>query len=224
MAYRRTEKIRRRLAERNAAIIAAARELASERGIAAVQIAPVAARAGIAAGTVYRYFPSKAELVRTLVEAILQQEIAAMGRAADAAPGPLSALAAGVAAFAGRAAARSRLAWTLLAESGEPELELFRRAYRKAVAAEIETRIKAAIAAGRLPAQDTRLAASAILGALVEALINPSSPAVPDGPSRAQDEVRAVTLLVLRGLGVADAQARGIVVQTILPDAAERIP
>ena len=38
--------------------------------MAAVQIAPVAARAGIAAGTVYRYFPAKIDLVAALIEEI----------------------------------------------------------------------------------------------------------------------------------------------------------
>ena len=59
MPYRRTEKVERRLAARYAAIVAAARAAASEGGMAAVQIAPVAQRAGIAAGTVYRYFPAR---------------------------------------------------------------------------------------------------------------------------------------------------------------------
>src|SRR5438105_4301856 len=67
MAYRRTEKVTRRLAARHDAIIAAAGALAAEHGMAAVQIAPVARRAGIAAGTVYRYFPAKTEMVAPLV-------------------------------------------------------------------------------------------------------------------------------------------------------------
>ena len=67
MPYRRTDNVRRKLAARHEAILTAARALASEGGIAAVQIAPVAERAGIAAGTVYRYFPSKTELVAELV-------------------------------------------------------------------------------------------------------------------------------------------------------------
>ena len=61
MPYRRTDNVRRKLAARHDAILTAARALASEGGIAAVQVAPVAERAGIAAGTVYRYFPSKTD-------------------------------------------------------------------------------------------------------------------------------------------------------------------
>src|SRR5579871_4161165 len=103
MPYRRTEKVRRRLAARHAAIIAAAAESAREGGMAAVQIAPVAARAGIAAGTVYRYFPAKSDLVAALLAEISERETAALRRAADAAPGPLSALAAAIVTFATRA-------------------------------------------------------------------------------------------------------------------------
>src|ERR1700758_3354511 len=88
MPYRRTEKIARRLAERQEAIIAAARALAAEGGMAAVQMAPVAARAGIAAGTVYRYFPSKTELVAAVMAVVSERELVAMRGAADRAPGP----------------------------------------------------------------------------------------------------------------------------------------
>ena len=49
MAYRRTENVVRRLAARQDGIVAAARDAAGEGGMTAVQIAPVAARAGIAA-------------------------------------------------------------------------------------------------------------------------------------------------------------------------------
>ena len=103
MAYRRTENVVRRLAARHDAILAAAGALAAEAGINAVQIAPVAERAGIAAGTVYRYFPSKTELVAALVASVSERELGAMRRAADAAPGPLSALAAAITTFAARA-------------------------------------------------------------------------------------------------------------------------
>ena len=100
MAYRRTENVVRRLNARHDAIVDAARDAAASGGMAAIQIAPVAARAGVAAGTVYRYFPGKIELVGALVESVAEREIEAVRRAADAAPGPLSALAAAIATFA----------------------------------------------------------------------------------------------------------------------------
>ena len=103
MPYRRTENVVRRLAEREQAIVIAASSLAAEGGMAAVQIASVAARAGIAAGTVYRYFPSKTDLIAELIAAIAGRELAAMRAAAEGAPGPLSALAATIATFAARA-------------------------------------------------------------------------------------------------------------------------
>src|SRR6202167_4048303 len=89
MPYRRTENVARRLAARRDSIVVAARQVASESGMAAVQIAAVAARAGIAAGTVYRYFPSKTDLIAELVAAIAGRELSIMaaGRGAGAAVG-----------------------------------------------------------------------------------------------------------------------------------------
>src|SRR5262249_46939589 len=134
MPYRRTENVVRKLSARRAAILSAAGALASESGMGSVQIAPVAERAGIAAGTVYRYFPSKTALVTALVEAQSAAEIAELERAAGAAPGPLSALSATIATFAGRALARRRLAFALIAEPVEPEIEAARVSFRGALA------------------------------------------------------------------------------------------
>jgi AcrR family transcriptional regulator len=217
MPYRRTEKVVRRLAERHAAIISGARALASEEGMAGVQIAPVAERAGIAAGTVYRYFPSKTELVAALVAAVSEQEISLMRRAADAAPGPLSALAAAIATFAARALRNRRLAWAVLAEPVDAEVDSVRLVYRKALVAEIETRLKAAMARGNLPTQDTGIAAAALIGALLEGLVGPLAPTLDGDATKVRDAVQTLTLLALRSVGVVDAHARGLVVQTALP-------
>ena len=56
--------------------------------MAAVQMAPVAARAGIAAGTVYRYFPAKTDLVAALVAAFSARELAALEAVAARARAP----------------------------------------------------------------------------------------------------------------------------------------
>jgi AcrR family transcriptional regulator len=217
MAYRRTANVVRRLNARHDAIVDAAREAAAAGGMAAIQIAPVAARAGVAAGTVYRYFPGKIELVGALVESVAEREIEAVRHAADAAPGPLSALAAALATFGARALRNRRLAWAVIAEPVDTDTDAVRQQYRRDLAGEIETRIRAAIDGGHLPEQDASLAASAVVGSLLEGLIGPLAPDNIDDPVRSREAVQALTLLALRGLGVVDARARGIVVQTNLP-------
>ena len=116
MVYRRTHQVVKRLAARRSAILAAARDAAAEGGMAAVQIAPVAIRANVAAGTVYRYFPSKADLISELIAEVSRDELAAIRRAADAAPGPSSALAAAVTTVAVHVLSQRKLAWGILAE------------------------------------------------------------------------------------------------------------
>ncbi len=217
MPYRRTENVTRKLAARHSAIMAAARALAAEEGMAGVQIAAVAARADIAAGTVYRYFPSKIDLIAALVAAESAAEIAALNVAADGAPGPLSALAAAIVTFAARSLANRRLAFAMIAEPVEPELEAARLGYRRALAGAFEIRIRSALERGHLPAQDTAMAAAALVGALIEGLIGPLAPGPIQDPVQNRAQVQTLCLFGLRGLGVVDARARGIVVQTVLP-------
>src|ERR1700731_2978996 len=180
MPYRRTENVTRKLAARHGAIMAAARALAGEGGMGSIQIAAVAERAGIAAGTVYRYFPAKTDLVTALVAAHGAAEIAALNPAADAAPGPLSALAAAIVTFAARALASPRLAFAMIAEPVEPELDAARLEYRRALAGAVEIRIRSALERGLLPGQDASVAAAALVGALIEGLIGPLAPVTDD--------------------------------------------
>jgi AcrR family transcriptional regulator len=215
MPYRRTENVTRRLAARHAAIIAAAREAASDGGMAAVQIAPVARRAGIAAGTVYRYFPGKTDLVAALLSEISEREIGAVRRAADVAPGPLSALSAAVMTFAARALRNRRLAFAAIAEPVDAELDAARLTYRRTLSGEFAARIAVAIAGRHLPEQDANLAAAALVGLLIEGLIGPLAP---DATGREREVVQSLALVALRALGVADPRARGLVVQTVIRD------
>jgi AcrR family transcriptional regulator len=217
MPYRRTDNVVRKLAARHQAILEAAKALAAEGGMAAVQIAPMAERANIAAGTVYRYFPAKADLVAALVAAVSEHEIAAIHKAVNAAPGPMSALAAAITTFAARALADRRLAFALIAEAVEPELDAVRASYRRALTSEFETRIRAAIAAGHLPAQDAAVTAPALIGAMTDGLIGPLAPAADTDYSTVRARVQTLTLFALRALGVVDARARGLVVQTPIP-------
>jgi AcrR family transcriptional regulator len=216
MPYRRTEAMVRRLARREETILAAATGLAGERGLGAVQIANVAERAGIAAGTVYRYFPSKTDLIAELVAAVAEREIGAMHAAADAAPGPLSGLVAAIVTFAARALSERRLAWAVIGEPVDADVDAVRLEFRRALAGELAARIRTAIVGGHLPEQDADIAAPAVAGLLLEGLLGPLAPAISDAAA-AREEVQGTALLALRALGVNDARARGLVAQCALP-------
>ena len=217
MAYRRTESVARRLAEREQSIVDAARAAASSGGMAAVQIARVAERAGIAAGTVYRYFPAKTDLVTELISVVAERELAAIRSAADAAPGPLSALAAALSTFAARLLRERRLAWAVLAEPIDQQTDEARLEFRRAITTELAARIRIAITHKHVPEQDVDVSAPAVVGALLEGLIGPQAPEFAE--TAKQRAVQDATLLALRALGVLDARARGLVAQMTLSPA-----
>ena len=179
MAYRRTPRTEARLAEARERILRAAHRLIATGGYRAASVAAIAEQASLATGTVYRHFPSKAELFAEVFRRASQHEVDAV-IAAAAQPGSFEErLAAAVETFARRALQGRRLAWSLIAEPVDPAVEaerlVYRRAYRDAFAAVLDE----AVQAGELPPLDTRLHAAALVGALAEALVGPLSPVAP---------------------------------------------
>src|SRR5690554_2154763 len=63
VAYRETDHTREKKAHTRQRLLSAARDIVAAEGFAAATAAAVAARSGVAAGTIYRHFPSKPELV-----------------------------------------------------------------------------------------------------------------------------------------------------------------
>src|ERR1700720_289559 len=63
-------------------LLRSARELTQEGGYGAASVVAIADRAGVAAGTLYRHFPSKQELFVEVFRAVCAREERAM-RAAD---------------------------------------------------------------------------------------------------------------------------------------------
>ena len=200
MAYRPTERTEARKAAARQAIVAAALELIAHGGYAEARVATVAERAGVATGTVYLHFPSKADLFAEVFREASQREVDAVREAGrdDGRSAP-ERIAAGVETFARRALRGRRLAYALIAEPVDPAVEaerlVFRRAYRDAFAALLEQ----GVARDELPAQDVQINAAALVGAIGEALVGPVSPSGGNGASPAlisgivQFCVRAVT-------------------------------
>jgi AcrR family transcriptional regulator len=167
----------------------------------------VAKRAGVATGTVYRYFPSKAGLFAEVFRRASQREVDAMAEATSPDGRPAAERAASAAEIWARRALRGRrLAYALLAEPVDPLVEAerleFRRAYRDVVA----NLVAEGIAAGELPDQDPEITAAALVGALGEALVGPLSPT--GGDAEPDALVERVVLFWSRALGAAPASTR----------------
>jgi AcrR family transcriptional regulator len=197
--YRRTPQVQARLDAQHATIFDAAIELLADRGYAGCSVAAVAAKAGIATGSVYRHFPSKAELIVELFRVVVAREVAAV-EAASTKPGDFTErIIAVVETFAYRALKAPRLAYALLAEPVDAPVEaerlVFRRAFRDVVAA----RITEGLEAGALPPQDPQLTAAALVGATAEVLIGPLT-------SEGENVVPDLCTFTIRALGGVDAR------------------
>ena len=173
MPYRRTPQVQQRMDAQRATILDAAVELLAEQGYAGCSVAAVAARAGVATGSVYRHFPGKAQLVAELFGTVVGREVEAVERAGQAPGVAAERVTAVLEAFANRSLKAPRQAYALLAEPVDAPVEeqrlVFRRAYRDVLARLIADGVRG----GELPAQDAELTAAALVGATAEVLVGP---------------------------------------------------
>jgi AcrR family transcriptional regulator len=173
VAYRSTQRTEAHRTATRERIVHAAHALIARGGYREAQVASVAAGAGVATGSVYRHFPSKADLFAEVFRRASQREVDAMAEV-HAGPGSVAQrLATGVERWARRALKARRLAWALLAEPIDPAVEAerlhFRRAYRDQMAALIAEGVDS----GELPEQDPELTAAALVGGIGESLVGP---------------------------------------------------
>jgi AcrR family transcriptional regulator len=173
MAYRRTAFTEARKAETRRRLVETARAMVFETGFQGIQIAAVAAEAGVAVGTVYRYFPAKADLCVEVYRLVCDREIEVMRRIAagdGAAEDRLDTL---VRAVAGRALRAGKSGYALVAEPVDPALDAERIVYRRALAGAFQRVIEDGIAAGRFATAPAQLTAAGLVGAILEALVEP---------------------------------------------------
>ena len=159
--------------DKRASILRAARVLVTDVGFRDTQMNAVAETAGVALGTLYRNFPSKAELMVEVVANVAQREVDAVATVAQQKGTAAERLSASAWVFASRALLGRKLAHALVAEPVEPEIESARLKYRRKLARVFEGIIGQGIRDGEFPNQDVEASAACIVGSLFEGLVGP---------------------------------------------------
>jgi len=181
-------------------LLNAAVELLEEGGYAAASVAAITERGGVAAGALYRHFPSKAELFvevfRTMAEDALnhlREASSVPGTAAD----KLDAI---VREFTSRSLSQPRLAWALGYEPVDPLVDAERLAYRQTYRERLAELLRRGIEVGELPAQDAELTAASLIGAISEGLVGPLSPVRGERAS-GEETIAAISAFCRRAVG-----------------------
>lgn len=214
MAFKRSALMEERLADNRQRILLSARKLVAAGGFRAAQISAVAADAGLSTGSIYRYFPSKAELFVEVLGEAVRHEIDILGKVIR---GPGTAgerLRAAVESFARRAFEGPFLAYAFIAEPAEPEVDAERIRARREFGKVFKVVLREGIASGDFPEQNLDVAAACIVGAFTEALIGPVGPAY-SGEKQREQVIETISLFCLRAVtGPFSAAARRPVAAT----------
>ncbi|MGO1052222.1 TetR/AcrR family transcriptional regulator [Crossiella sp. CA198] len=200
MAYRRTPSVDARRAATRDRVLGVTRELLAEAGYAGCSIAAVAKRAGVAAGSVYLHFPTKADLLAEAFRLVVRHEVEAVAQAVLAAPDHRAGVVAVVETFAGRALKAPRLAYALLAEPIDAAVERERLRFRIAFRDIVAEVLGRAVRDGDLPPQNPAVTAAALVGAVGEVLVGPLAAGHAD-----PDTIPNLISFCLRAIGVDDA-------------------
>ena len=186
-----------RAIDKKAQILRAARSVVSDGGFAELQMNAVASAAGIAVGTIYRYFPSRAELCAAIVSTVSQREVDVLSGIAVADGKPGQKVRDAARAFVLRAMRGRRLAYGLIFEPIDPEVESTRLKYRRAIAKVFATILNEGVITGEFRELDVEVSATCLVGAFMEGLVSVLAPGAPGVPSRPEAFADSIAELCL---------------------------
>ncbi|WP_160285782.1 TetR/AcrR family transcriptional regulator [Pseudomonas knackmussii] len=207
MAYRLTEARLQKDGEQRERILQLALARVAEGGFAALTMQGLAEEAGIATGSLYRYFRGKGELAAEVFARASQREVDALALVLRGAGAPAERLTQGLLQFARRAWDSRRLAFALIAEPVEPEVDEQRLLYREAYAELFVELLEDGTRLGQFRPGPPSLIAACVVGAIAESLVGPLSPparAARDAghPSLSLEQVsQALVQFCLRAVG-----------------------
>lgn len=177
MVYRTTSLRVDRDQELRARILECALARVSDGGFASLTMLALAGDVGLATGSLYRHFRNKAELACEVFASASGREVEALASAFATPGSPGERLAQGVRQFATRAWHSRQLAFALIAEPVEPEIDEQRLRYREAYADLFGQLLEEGVRSGDFRVEQIRLVSACLVGAIAESLVGPLAPA-----------------------------------------------
>ncbi|MEW6662145.1 MAG: TetR/AcrR family transcriptional regulator [Bacillota bacterium] len=202
MAYQRSDKVKAKLAEKQKAIIKAAKEVFTECGYQGASIKEVARRAGVATGTVYLYLRNKEALFKAIVDEVYETVIQEIVQERLKVHTRQDKLKASMSASLSTLGKHRDLARLVMARSPEmaPNLGGYLAELTAKLVQLVEVDLAEAVEAGEIPAQDIHLSAVAFVGTFYHAF---TDWLCQDPPLPLNHLVEALAAYNLRGLGFA---------------------
>ncbi len=185
----------------------------AEGGFANLTMQGLAETAGIATGSLYRHFRNKGELAAEVFKLASQHEVDALACVLRAPGAPAVRLALGIRQFAERAWHSRQLAFALIAEPVEPEVDEQRLRYREAYADLFAELLSEGVASGVFRCEAIHLYAACLVGAIAEALVGPLSPPARAARAAGQPDIsldvvcHSLISFCLRAVGAEDVPA-----------------
>ena len=176
MSYKRTSLMQERMEQNREAILQSARELIAQGGIKDAQIQAIAERAGVSSGLVYRYFDNKSQVLIEVLSEAIQHEVKILNHIAESELTSKQKLDKAVTTFVKRAMNSPQLAYSLMFEPVDAELEHERFRSKQLIKQSIKEILAAGKINGEFGFEDLNTAALCVVGAMTFVVIEPLNP------------------------------------------------
>lgn len=200
MAYRSTERTRKKKDAKRSAMMQAAVRVFAEKGYHAATVRDVVAAADVAVGTFYFYFPDKETLFVYLYEETAEFLIQAIEQALKGRATLPMKVETAIQAYVNIGVYEPAVVHLLLigGVGAVPSLLEQRNKFRKSLVDIWQQPLDEAMAGGRIISQNTRRSAEAITGAIDEVILHLLDR--PDPKEETAEVVKELTALVLRAV------------------------
>ncbi|WP_063454267.1 TetR/AcrR family transcriptional regulator [Acinetobacter johnsonii] len=176
MSYKRSSLMQERMEQNREAILQSTRELIAQGGIKDAQIQAIAERAGVSSGLVYRYFDNKSQVLIEVLSEAIQHEVKILNHIAESELTSKQKLDKAVTTFVKRAMNSPQLAYSLMFEPVDAELEHERFRSKQLIKQSIKEILAAGKINGEFGFEDLNTAALCVVGAMTFVVIEPLNP------------------------------------------------